>query len=247
MHIDDKETVDLLVKLLHDTNQHIKTVYGSGQYYHYQNGTIVCNNSGQVTPYITAHPVYTKKNNHLSQYINNAMFSIDGTAFFQFHKEYKKNITEIIIDDKFIQFKTNLPLVELVFPNLSTSAKQFDLHSSLEHLATFTFSSEQVNQMIESKNNPFTIYMDFEYDRVIIDEKPEDNFLQLVFNKKFLTGLKATVKQTSEVTIHIYDYNSDKSLYLLAIMVKWKDIEVAHYLVITDVVDEEESNEMTIS
>lgn len=238
MHLHDEETVTLFCKFINDMNQYMKNIYGSEPFYNYENGLMISNSQNQVTSYITATPIFTKKNQHLDEILKHVNFTIEGSAYYSFYKEYKKNITEVIIEPNYIRFLTNLPLVELIFHKVNEGNVAFKDSRMEESFGQFALSESQVKQIIEFGNTPFVIYLDFEKGVPTINEEPNDNFLQLVFNKKFLVGLKATKTFTSDIYIEVYDFDSDKNLYLMEIVVVSKDIKVRHYMVVTDVVEE---------
>jgi hypothetical protein len=219
-------------------NQYMKNIYGSESFYNYENGLMISNSPNQVTSYVTATPIFTKKNQHIDEILKHVNFTIEGSAYYSFFKEYKKNITEVIIESNYIRFITNLPLVEIVFPKINSGNIPFKDSRLEETFGNFTLSEPQVKEIVALGNSPFTIYLDFEKEIPVINQQPEDNFLQLVFNKKFLVGLKATKTFTSGIQIGVYDYDSEKSLYLMEITVISKDIKVRHYMVVTDVVEE---------
>jgi hypothetical protein len=238
LQITDENQVKILVKFIHDINQHLKSIYGNEEYYNYENGTIVCNGKGQVTPYVTVEPVYTKKNSELKDIIDNVSFSIYGVQFFQFHKEYKNNINRIIIEDNYIHFLTDLPLVELIFPKTNQNNKAFN--NNYELLDAFKLSESQSIMINDLGNSPFTLYLDFDNRTTYVNKEPEGNYLQFTFNKKFLVGFKSTKTFTSGLYLNVFDYDSDGSLYLIELGVKSKEINVKQYMVITDVLIDEE-------
>jgi hypothetical protein len=238
MKITDPKAVELFVKFVHDINQYMKTVQNGIGSYHYKQGKIICNGRRQVTPYITAEPVYTKKNEVLKEIIDGISFSIYGTEFFQFHKEYKKNISEIEINDHYIVFKTNLPLVEIAFPNESDAVEAYD-PTKLELIAKLDPASEEIcREMVELKDNPVQVFMDAETGEIRLHDCPGENFLMFVYNKKYMVGMKATQKTVSGMELAIYDFNSEHNLYLIEMTVKAKELTIAHYMAVTDIVED---------
>jgi hypothetical protein len=238
LHLQDEETVTLFCKFVNDMNQYMKNIYGSEPFYNFENGLMISNSPNQVTSYITATPIFTKKNQSLDEILKHVNFTIEGSTYYSFYKEYKKNITEVIIEPNYIKFITNLPLVELVIPKINEGNKPFKDSRLEETFGNFGLSESQVKEIVELGNSPFTIYLDFGNEEVSINNQPEDNYLQLVFNKKFLVGLKSLKNFTSSVSIEVYDFDSEKNLYLMEIVVVSKDIKVRHYMVVTDVIEE---------
>ena len=235
MHITDDNQVKILVKFIHDINQHLKNIYGSKGHYNYENGVIFCNGKGQISPYVNVLPKYTKRNQELKDIIDNVSFTIFGKEFFQFHKNYKNNITEIVIEDKYIHFKTDLPLVELIFEK--THEELFlPTDVQFEEMGEFNLEEDYTRLINELGNNPFTIYLDFNTGGMTINEEPQESFLQLNYNKKFLVGFKCTKTLLSKISITVYDFDSDKNLYLLELIVDSKEITTKQYMVITDVI-----------
>lgn len=238
MLIDQEELVTKVLKVIQDTNQYLKNIYNNDGYYNYENGRINCNGKNQVAPYMTVQIIYNRKNGKsnnevVEQLLANASFTIHGKEFFQFHKEYKNNINAIFIGDSHIKFFTNLPLVELVFEK-QKKTPFFDV-SGYEHYGAFVLSDEQSEMIGDFGNSPFNIYLDFDNEAITINEKPKENYLQLIFNKKFMTGYKNTKTLKSPIRIDVYDYNSDKNLYLIKMEVVSDKIITDHYMVITDI------------
>jgi hypothetical protein len=232
--IDNAEEVKIFVKFLHDINQYLKTIYNSDGYYNYENGIIICNGKRQVTPYVTVEPQYNKKNDFLKDIINGSSFTIVGNEYFQFHKNYKNNINRIEITERTIGFYTDLPLVELIFPKLKLETKKFDA-TRFELLGSFKLSEDSVKEIIDSGNNPFNIYMDFDSGTGLINVEPDGSFLQLIFNKKFIVGLKSTKTFTSGILSNVYDFDSENNLYLVELIIMSKEITTKQFMVVTDV------------
>ena len=249
MQITDENQIKIFVKFIQDINQYLKNIYGSEPYYNYENGNIICNGDNQVTPYVTAQPKYTKKNAELKSIIDNVSFTMFGIGFFQFLKEYKNNINKIVIESNYITFETDLPLVSLTFNKVKINNKPYN--NTYEELASFNLTENQASLINDLGNSPFILYLDFNSESIFIDEElkgneisttaeEEKNFLELIFNKKFLVGFKSTKTSVSDISIAVYDFDSDNNLYLLEMKVDSKEILTKQYMVITDVLDNDE-------
>jgi hypothetical protein len=236
--LDTEEQIKLMVKFLQDVNQYVKNIYNTDGFYNYENGLIICNGKKQVTPYIVVEPIYTKKNSVLEEMIKSSSFTIIGDEFFQFHKNYKNNINKIIIDNGAIKFETDLPLVELQFNKINANNKLFST-DEYELLGNFELPEEHTSVIVDSGNNPFNLYLDFESGKATINKEPSDSYLQIIFNKKFVVGFKSTKTFTSSIKANVYDYDSDNNLYLVELIIISKDIVTKQYMVITDILIEE--------
>jgi len=240
--INNPDIVTIFCKYLYDINQYMKNVYNYNGFYNYENGIIVCNSDEQISPYITAYPIFSKKELDIKNILSNISFTIVGGEYYSFFKDYKKNITEIEITNTYIRFKTDLPLLEKVFPktNVGNKPYQSDKLSSENEIGILRLRESECRYIKELGNSPFEIYLDFGNGRATINERPNDDYLQLTMNVKFIVGYKQTVKFVSELAFSVYDFNSDKNLYLIDMVNTTDKLEVHQYMVITDLVEEEQ-------
>ncbi|AST99838.1 hypothetical protein PBI_PBS1_16 [Bacillus phage PBS1] len=235
--LSDANEVKEFCKLLNDLNQYMKKVHNSREHYNYINGVIIANGHEQLTPYITAYPVYSKKNAFLEDIINNCRFSIRGSDYYAFFKEYKNNITEVRIDNNYIEFNTDVPLVEQKYEFIDDS-NRFKIEN-YKLLGEFQLNSDQTEVIKEYKNSPFSIYFYPNTGNCTIDEKLEDDdsYIRIIYNKKFLVGFKGTKTSKQDIYFKLYDYNSDENLYIIEIIVPSNNIEVKQYILITDIAE----------
>lgn len=235
MHITEENVVKDFCKIINDMNQIMKNIYGNSGLYNFEYGTMISNCPDQVTPYVSAKPVYTKKLAYIEEYINNVSFTIHGKEFFSFFKEYKNNITEVFIGDNYIKFITNLPLVELVFLKDNHNSKPYEEPTKDRLLGEFELLEDDVQELIEANDKAVSIFLNFDVNKPIINVQPADNYLRVIFNKKFLVGLKSTKTFTSDVKLTVYDLYADSGIFIIKIDVVSKNMIVEQYMAVTDV------------
>jgi hypothetical protein len=239
------EEAVVFCKFLHDLNQIIKTVDKSEDVYFFNKGSFMVNGKKQLFPYINVLPKYTKKNEFIEERIADLVFPIDGQKFFNFQKDYKKDVTEVEIDHCSIIIRTSIPLAEYEEKLDIGDRKPFTMGSDTG-IGSFSLSEEQIDQVIDAGNSPVNICMDFGTNEILINEKPEnddDGFLEIILNQKFLTGLKKKQRTKNkvkyfifpEVSVYPHDFKSEQDVYAVNIVISTAEYEIDQWTVITDI------------
>ena len=247
--IEDEAKIKSLISFLNANNQIMKNIYGSDGIYNYSKGTIIANHDKQLTPYVHAIPIYAKKDLPIQEMLANLTFSINGKEFFKFLDDYKNHITKIIFENNGFKFETDVPLLEYQQDYVELKYNKIYKTDKLELIGNFSLSDNDIDKIKEINNGVFSLYFDFDKEQVVLTEEPSldniktngsskpasvENYLQLLFNKKFIVGYKNTKTVKSNIDFEIFDYDSDRSLYLINVITKLKKLEIHSKLLITD-------------
>lgn len=246
--IDNDLQVKKFCTLLNNLNQVAKII--NKEEYNFNKGLIVCNNDNFLSSYNTIIPKFKETKNEktnqldIKKYFDNSCFTIKGNEFFQFFKNYKKNINKITITDDYIEFGTDIKLLNLKFnlnKNISFKpfTRKFDSklikNDNYEKFISFNINSNILQKIIDYGNLPFVFIFDFDKKQVYFsnDNIKPNSFFQLRFNKKFILGLKNIKKDT--LTITFYKIKNNKNLYLLVFKVETDKFKIYQYFLTVDV------------
>lgn len=220
--IANKELSVKIFKLLNDLNQDVKAVPFNKGYFFLKGDTFYSFGGEEQIDVTFGNVVNGKKDLDAFEFIvNNTIdkgIKINHNDFFQFQKEYKKNVDSIEISNGVLKIITDIPEVELISSikgfekELKENIKLIDnILSDLdeENVYSFNFSYENY-EAIKSKEYPSTVYFNItdEENIISIDNPISDVYTLIKFHPKFFIKYL----KTSVCTINIYPIDDDEFL-----------------------------------
>jgi hypothetical protein len=246
------------VKYLYEINQDFKTL--PDPFYFIEKGKVFSYNQENLSQCFASiknlsegKPLEDKKGkpNKKNQLNNNTFleiknikdpFVIYGNDFFQFHKEYKKEINSVVIDSSGIKILTSLPRVDYVFKYVKdcdlegkyyeNSLKFFrnlvkNTKDSEEYF--FEFSYEQFFEMKERKFS-ISLYLDCESNKVVLDKCNSDYKIPLKFAHKFFISFN----KDTLCNFYVYPSKDDDNIYIVRINIDNKYYNCNQYMKIVE-------------
>ncbi|ALN97884.1 hypothetical protein Bp8pS_205 [Bacillus phage vB_BpuM-BpSp] len=229
--IDDPKEVKEFCLYLNKVNDTVKNINieENGLYY-IKDNKVRCISNNQYSKY-----VYFEVNEHKNKKINEIFGELNteiyGSRLYGFFNSYRQNVNKVAITPNEILFETDIPLVDFKIHNKLNESFFKDtiwdyLGEEKEILATYHFKEEQSIEMFNYGNKPFSIYFEFDSEsiekKVFINDLPKDieSYLQVIFNKKFISGLKSKTSKkvvvgASNIKVNIREYNLEKNLFLI--------------------------------
>lgn|GEM_PF-2934919 len=250
--IDDPKIVKDIVTLIQKVNQDYKNIYDSNGEYIWYEGTVMSSSKKQFPQYVTSEVNYT--NPHIKKgipdFFSENTFTIQAQEFFQFHKDHNTTLLKLTIDDDncFIleasRKKEEHIIDELRFPfNPAVIDTINDFTEKAEELmgdeiASFEFDDEIINKILDYNNDPFNFILDFDTNEISMFKYESDieseNYLNLINNKKFISGIKNGSVVATEGLISINEFNGNENLFFVTLTFNHKVFKTEQIFVITD-------------
>ena len=211
------------IGLLNKVNQIFKTVYNSKDKFqnvwNCQNGKLIMHDLTQFPSYmeVTIDPelllnakglptAKSKAYTEFVEFLSTKNISIDSVQFFNYLKDIDKNdITDITLEDSELRFNNQLITIPYIEDNIGLS-----MHDSLSLLGSFE-SDDIAKTIVELKNTPFMLVLNFETEEIGIDTPiTEDlSFLGIKIANKFLPYLVEGDDKKCKVNIDVYSTEED--------------------------------------
>lgn len=226
--IDNIDEVAYFCKVLNEINQYFKNIYELEAWFHIEKENIAYNH--KQFPSLVKNSFhnykYNKKNKEIVEnvisYFDSTIFMIIPKEFFDFYKNFKKNINCINIENnKYIEIKTIGSTLRFDYNEKMLKKKDLEIGDLIFH---FDCRQELSKEMLDYNNDPFNLILNFDKDEVYIEnnwdkiKNIEDSFLVVNMNKKFIPNLKYSFKKLkrglvpnnlSKISINVYDTSKD--------------------------------------
>jgi len=232
--------------LIHDVNQEFKSIYGNKAYYIIKGLSLYSYNYTQLCQVLGEININQRKidvSNILEELEKkNFCIVMPSKEFFDFHKDYKKNVSEIIIDENSISILTDIP--DLIFKSMilpdSIILNQMNIIDSIieenNHDNLLCDVELPYDTFIELKeNNRCTnnLFINIESAKVTFDNPLNESHILFKTNLKFFP--KITQKDTLESRIKLYDSKQDEKIYVVELYIKNKKYTVRQFYKIIDI------------
>jgi hypothetical protein len=176
---------------------------------------------------VIGEPVFNKKTEKFLEIFKSVEFKLNAKEYFQFFKEYKKNIVKVEFKNNSIKITTSIPDVIYEEDNnlnnlkkLSKTINNIEKDISDKESLEFEFNYDLFEKI--KSNSSSQLSFDVENKEIFINSS-QDNLIKLRIAPKYFL-----ITKTSKCAINIY--NKNENTYIMEISVDDKKFKAKQYL-----------------